>query len=51
MIAQQSGHVVSVDQPKVVVDAIKIVVETARGHDVPLCGTPAANVERDPPQQ
>jgi hypothetical protein len=45
MIAQESGHVVSVDQPEVVVDAIRIVVETARGHDVPLCAT-RANVER-----
>lgn len=41
MIAQRSGHVVSVDQPEVVVDAIRAVVETARGHDVPLCVTPA----------
>jgi pimeloyl-ACP methyl ester carboxylesterase len=45
MIAQESGHVVPVDQPQVVVDAIWAVVETARGHDVPLCATPA-NVER-----
>ena len=37
IIAQQSGHVVAVDQPQIVVDAIRIVVETARGHDVPLC--------------
>jgi pimeloyl-ACP methyl ester carboxylesterase len=44
-IAQESGHVVAVDQPQVVVDAIRTVVETARGHDVPLCATPA-NVER-----
>ena len=51
MIAQQSGHVVSVDQPDVVVDAIRTVVETARGHDVPLCATRAANLERDPPRQ
>jgi pimeloyl-ACP methyl ester carboxylesterase len=51
MIAQESGHVVSVDQPVVVVDAIRTVVETARGHDVPLCATPAANLERDPPRQ
>jgi pimeloyl-ACP methyl ester carboxylesterase len=42
IIAQQSGHVVSVDQPKVVVDAIRTVVENARGHDVPLCSTPTA---------
>jgi len=40
MIAPQSGHVVQINQPDVVVDAIRSVVETARGHDVPLCGTP-----------
>ena len=40
MIAEQSGHVVPIDQPEVVVDAIRTVVETARGHDVPLCATP-----------
>ncbi len=51
MVAQQSGHVVSSDQPAIVVDAIRTVVETARGHDVPLCGTPAATLERDPPPQ
>jgi pimeloyl-ACP methyl ester carboxylesterase len=49
MIAQESGHVVPVDQPEVVVDAIRTVVETARGHDVPLCATPA-NVERGRPR-
>ncbi|HEX2341142.1 MAG TPA: alpha/beta hydrolase [Vicinamibacterales bacterium] len=49
MIAHESGHVVSVDQPEVVVDAIRIVVETARGHDVPLCA-PAPNVHRAPPR-
>ena len=49
MIAQESGHVVPVDQPEVVVGAIRTVVETARGHDVPLCAT-RANVERDPRQ-
>jgi pimeloyl-ACP methyl ester carboxylesterase len=36
MIAQDSGHVVAVDQPEVVVDAIRTVVEIARGHDVPF---------------
>ena len=51
LIAQRSGHVVSVDQPEVVVDAIRGVVETARGHDVPPCGTAAPNVHRDPPRQ
>src|SRR4051812_36645256 len=34
IIAPRSGHVVPVDQPEVVVDAIRTVVETARGHDV-----------------
>lgn len=43
IVAEQSGHVVQVDQPEVVVDAIRAVVETARGHDVPLCVTPAAD--------
>jgi pimeloyl-ACP methyl ester carboxylesterase len=42
IIAQESGHVVSVDQPEVVVGAIRTVVETARGHDVPLCATASA---------
>src|SRR4029453_9972703 len=36
-IARESGHVVSVDQPEVVVDAIRTVVEAARGHDGRLC--------------
>ena len=49
IIAEQSGHVVPIDQPAVIVDAIRTVVETARGHDVPLCATPA-NVERDRPR-
>jgi len=35
MTAPESGHVVSVDQPEVVVDAIRTVVETARGPGVP----------------
>jgi pimeloyl-ACP methyl ester carboxylesterase len=38
IVAQNSGHVVSIDQPEVVVHAIRAIVETARGHDVPLCG-------------
>jgi pimeloyl-ACP methyl ester carboxylesterase len=50
LIAQRSGHVVSVDQPEVVVDAIRGAVETARGHDVPFCATPP-NVNRDPARQ
>ena len=51
MIAPRSGHVVQIDQPEVVVDAIRRVVETARGHEVPLCGTPAAKGEGEPPRQ
>jgi pimeloyl-ACP methyl ester carboxylesterase len=39
-VARQSGHVVPVDQPEIVVEAIQTVVEIARGHDVPLCATP-----------
>ena len=51
VVAPQSGHVVAIDQPDVVVDAIRTVVETARGHDVPLCAAGAANLERSPPRQ
>src|SRR5262245_57252470 len=51
IIAQQSGHVVSVDQPEVVVDAIRTVVETARGHDAPLCATPAVSGHGNPRRQ
>jgi pimeloyl-ACP methyl ester carboxylesterase len=50
-IARQSGHVVSVDQPEVVVDAIRRVVERARGHDVPLCVTPPATGDGDIPRR
>jgi pimeloyl-ACP methyl ester carboxylesterase len=39
--ARESGHVVLIDQPEVVVGAIRAVVEKARGHDVPLCAPPA----------
>ena len=39
IVAQESGHVVAIDQPEVIVDAIRTVVETGRGHDVPLCTT------------
>ena len=38
MIARQSGHVVSVDQPEIVVEAIRAIVDTSRGrNDVSLC--------------
>jgi pimeloyl-ACP methyl ester carboxylesterase len=37
--AHQSGHVVAIDEPEVVVDAIRTVVEIARGQDVPVCAS------------
>src|SRR6185295_14570662 len=49
--AQQSGHVVAIDEPAIIVDAIRTLVETARGHDVPLCATPAASGDYHPPRQ
>ena len=40
IIAEQSGHVMPIQQPQVVVDAIRATVEAARGrNDVPLCGS------------
>lgn len=40
IIAEQSGHVVAIDQPQVIVEAIRAIVETSRGRDdVPLCGS------------
>jgi pimeloyl-ACP methyl ester carboxylesterase len=41
IVAPRSGHLVQTDQPEIVVDAIRTVVEIARGHDVPFCATPA----------
>jgi pimeloyl-ACP methyl ester carboxylesterase len=39
VVAEQSSHVVPIDQPHAVVDAIRATVEVARGrNDVPLCG-------------
>jgi pimeloyl-ACP methyl ester carboxylesterase len=49
--AQQSGHIIPIDQPAVVVEAIRTVVEIARGHDVPLCATLAADGRGIPPRQ
>jgi hypothetical protein len=43
IVAQQSSHVVAVDQQQIVVDAIRTVVETARDHSVPLCAAPTAS--------
>jgi pimeloyl-ACP methyl ester carboxylesterase len=43
IIAEQSGHVVAIDQPQVVVDGIRTMVAAARGrNDVPLCGSQVA---------
>jgi len=39
VIAERSGHVIAVDQPQTIVDAIRAIVDTARGRsDVALCG-------------
>ena len=39
VIAEQSGHVVPIDQPGVVVEAIRAIVDAVRGRkDVALCG-------------
>jgi hypothetical protein len=38
VIAEQSGHVAAIDAPEVVVNAIRAVIDAARGQrDVPLC--------------
>lgn len=43
ILAEQSGHVVAIDQPQVVVDAIRTIVDAARGRkDVPPCQSQAA---------
>ena len=42
IVARDSGHVVALDQPRTVVDAIRKVVETAKGRDVELCAVPPA---------
>jgi pimeloyl-ACP methyl ester carboxylesterase len=39
IIAEQSGHLVATDQPQVIVAAIRAIVDTARGRNVPLCGS------------
>jgi hypothetical protein len=45
LIAEQAGHVVPIEQPDVVVGAIRTVVDTVRGHAAP-CAAAAANVSR-----
>jgi pimeloyl-ACP methyl ester carboxylesterase len=44
--AQQSGHVIPIDQPNVVVDAIRTVARIARGKEAFLCAAPGANGRR-----
>ena len=44
--AEQSGHVIAISQPQVVVDAIRAVVDAARSpSEVPLCGSRLRNME------
>ena len=38
VVAEQSGHVVAISQPQVVVGAIRATVEAARGRKLALCG-------------
>jgi len=39
VIAEQSGHVISLGQPQAIVEPIRAIVHTARGRkDIPLCG-------------
>ena len=45
IVAQESGHVVAIDQPKIVVDAIRTVVDVVRGHNVTPCAINAESVE------
>ena len=40
IVAQRSSHVVAIDEPAVVVDAIRRAVKAARGQDVPSCSPP-----------
>ncbi len=42
IVAEESGHIVAVEQPKIVVEAIRRVVDTVRGQSVPPCAIPAA---------
>lgn len=49
-VSEVRSHVVAIDQPEIIVDAIRTVVETARDRDVPLCATPAAGGDYHPPR-
>jgi pimeloyl-ACP methyl ester carboxylesterase len=39
IIAEQSGHLVQIDQPQVVVNAVRTVTDATRGGSVPDCGS------------
>jgi pimeloyl-ACP methyl ester carboxylesterase len=51
IVAERSGHVVQVDEPEIVVDAIHTVVDIARGRDVPPCAPPAGLADRGSARQ
>lgn len=37
IIAEQSGHLVQIDQPQIVVNAVRAVIDGTRGGNVPVC--------------
>jgi pimeloyl-ACP methyl ester carboxylesterase len=39
IIAEQSGHLVQIDQPQIVVNAVRTVIDGTRGGNVPSCGS------------
>jgi pimeloyl-ACP methyl ester carboxylesterase len=41
IIAEQSGHLVQIDQPQIVVNAVRTVIDATRGGSVPDCGSEA----------
>jgi pimeloyl-ACP methyl ester carboxylesterase len=50
VVAEESGHVVAVDQPQVVVEAIRATVSAARGNDdVGLCASPGGRTDSSRP--
>ncbi|HEX2442871.1 MAG TPA: hypothetical protein VHJ77_02920 [Vicinamibacterales bacterium] len=42
IIAEQSGHLVQIDQPQIVVNAVRAVIDETRGGKVPVCGSDAS---------
>jgi hypothetical protein len=37
IVAEESGHMVHIDQPPIVVHAVRAVVDAAKGNGVPVC--------------